>query len=83
MSHKPQSPHSARDPKGDDRKASEWNRVGQLAFEFLGYLGILGYLGWMLDQRYGWDGRGLFTGLMVALVVWVYRVLRASRDLFK
>ncbi len=57
--------------------------MGQLAIEFLGYLLICGYAGWLLDQRRGWNGRGLFVGLMVALAAWIYRVLRVTRGMFK
>lgn len=57
--------------------------MSQLAFEFLGYLAVLGYIGWALDERYGWNGNGLFGGLMAGLAAWIYRVLRVSRDLFK
>ena len=78
-------PESSRGQRSTDDKtrASEWSRLSQLAFEFLGYLGVLGYLGWLLDERYGWNGRGLFGGLMLALVAWIYRVLRVTRGLFK
>lgn len=55
----------------------------QLVFELLGFLAVLGYLGWMVDQRYNWNGRGLFGGLMLGLVAWIYRVLRVTREMFK
>jgi F0F1-type ATP synthase assembly protein I len=54
-----------------------------LVFEFLGYMAILGYGGWLLDQRYGWQGRGLFVGLVLALAAWIYRVIRQTWHLFK
>ncbi|MFQ5415179.1 MAG: AtpZ/AtpI family protein [Phycisphaerae bacterium] len=78
-------PSQRREPSDDDdeQRASEWQRMSQLAFEFLGYLLILGYAGWLLDQRYGWNGRGLFGGLMLGLATWIYRVLRVTRKLFK
>ena len=83
MSDDPQSPRR-QPPEDEDRgRAREWSRLGQLAFEFLGYLLVLGYVGWLLDQRYGWNGRGLFGGLMLGLVAWIYRVLRVTRNLFK
>ena len=64
---------SSRPPKKDEdeRQAGEWSRIGQLAFEFLGYLALLGYFGWRMDQRYGWDGRGLFAGLILGMVAWL------------
>ena len=51
--------------------------------EFLGFLAVLGYVGWWLDRRFGWNGRGLFAGLVLALVAWIYRVLRQTWRLFK
>ena len=83
MSDEPRSPRRQR-PKNDDRNGTrEWSRLSQLVFEFLGYLAVLGYLGWLLDQRYNWNGSGLFTGLMIGMVAWIYRVLRVTRGLFK
>ncbi len=61
----------------------EWSRYSQLAIELLGYLAVMGYAGWWLDQRYGWKGRGLFVGLMFGLAAWIYRVLRVTKGLFK
>lgn len=54
-----------------------------LAIEFLAYLLVLGYVGHWLDERYGWDGKGLMGGLMLALVAWVYRVIRQTWRWFK
>ncbi len=81
----PDDPRSPRRPPSeeDDRRAGEWSRLTQLVFEFLGYLAVLGYMGWLLDQRYDWNGRGLFAGLMLGMVAWIYRVLRVTRGLFK
>lgn len=82
----PDDPRSRRRPPSgeDDRqRAGEWSRLTQLVFEFLGYIAVLGYMGWLLDQRYDWNGRGLFAGLMLGMVAWIYRVLRVTRGLFK
>ena len=80
-----QSPSPRRPPSNDDdeRGTREWQRLSQLVFEFLGYLAVLGYLGWLLDERYGWNGRGLFAGLILGMVAWIYRVLKVTRNLFK
>jgi F0F1-type ATP synthase assembly protein I len=83
MSDRPPSPRRPSSREDDDRGAREWNRMSQLVFEFLAYMAVLGYLGWSLDQRYGWNGRGVFVGLILALICWVYRVLRVTRNLFK
>lgn len=83
MSDQPPSPRRPPSKKDDDRDRREWSRLSQLVFEFLGYMAVLGYVGWMLDERYGWNGNGLFGGLMLGLVAWIYRVLRIYRNLFK
>ncbi|MCG3131964.1 MAG: hypothetical protein FLDDKLPJ_02774 [Phycisphaerae bacterium] len=54
-----------------------------LVIEFLAYLGLLGYVGYRLDERYGWGGKGLMFGLMLALAGWIYRVLRVTRGIWK
>ncbi len=79
----PRSPRRRPSREEDRERANEWSRFGQLAFEFLGYLAVLGYLGWLLDGRYGWNGRGLFGGLMLGMAAWIYRVVRVTRGLFK
>lgn len=66
-----------------DRDKLHIGTAWSLVIEFLGYMAILGYGGWLLDQRYGWNGRGLFAGLVLALVAWIYRVLRQTWHLFK
>lgn len=84
MLNEPRSPRGQRSKDDEDQgRAREWTRLSQLVFEFLGYLAVLGYLGWLLDQHYGWNGRGLFAGLMVGMVAWIYRVLRVTRGMFK
>ena len=80
MSEQPPSPRRPPSKKDSDQ---EWHRLSQLAFEFMGYLAVLGYIGWTLDRRYGWNGNGLFAGLMFGLAAWIYRVIRISRDVFK
>ncbi len=83
MSDEPRLPRRQRSKDDDRNGTSEWGRFSQLAFEFLGYIAVLGYLGWLLDQRYNWNGSGLFAGLMIGMVAWIYRVLRVTRGLFK
>ncbi len=83
MTDDPRSPRRSASEDDDQRRAGEWSRISQLVFEFLGYIAVLGYLGWLLDQRYSWNGRGLFGGLMLGLVAWIYRVLRVTRGMFK
>ena len=83
MSDQPPSPRRPLPGKDDHRERREWSRLSQLVFEFLGYMAVLGYIGWTLDERYGWKGNGLFAGLMLGLGAWIYRVLRIYRNLFK
>ncbi len=72
-------------PPGDRRPGRRGSESSgfSLAIEFLGYMGVMGYLGFRLDQRYGWDDRGLLGCLLLGLVAWIYRVLRQTRGLFK
>lgn len=67
----------------DDQAASEFRRLSQLAAEFIGYLAVLGYAGYRMDQAYGWKSRGLLGGLLVALAAWLYRVYRRTRGMWK
>ena len=50
-----------------------------LVLEFLAYLGGLGYLGWWLDQRRGWQPWGLLGGLLLGTAVGLYRLIRESK----
>jgi hypothetical protein len=78
-----ESPPPRRRPQKDDhRQPAEWIRLSRLVIEFLGYLAVLGYLGWRRDQEYGWNGRGLLGGLLVGLAAWIYRFVRATRRYF-
>lgn len=72
-------PGGPRRRNGDFPVGKAWN----LVIEFLGFMAVLGYGGWWLDERYGWNGRGLFIGLILALVAWIYRVLRQTWRMFK
>jgi hypothetical protein len=71
-------------PKEDDKKlVREFGLGYQLVLELLGYLLVCGYAGRWLGERYGWKSQGLFWGLIVALVAWVYRILRVTRGMFR
>lgn len=79
-----ESPRPEDDEKTKDAKSSrEWSRYGELAIELLGYLAVLGYGGWYLDQHYGWGGQGVFWGLILGMAAWIYRVLKQTWHLFK
>lgn len=77
------SPRRQRSNENDKKLAREFGLGYQLAFEFVGYLLVCGLAGRWLDQARGWNGRGLFIGLLVAMGAWIYRVLRTTRGLFK
>lgn len=75
-----------RDPspnKRDERAVAEFRRLSQLAVEFIGYMAVLGYAGYRMDQAYGWNRRGILAGLMLALAAWLYRVYRRTRGMFR
>ncbi|MCK6457924.1 MAG: AtpZ/AtpI family protein [Phycisphaerae bacterium] len=82
MSDEP-SPQGGPPEDEDRRQSSEWNRLSALAFEFIGYMAVLGYAGYQLDVRYGWGHRGILCGLLLALAAWLYRFYRQTRDLFR
>ena len=77
------SDQSPRREDEDAKKSGEFWRLGNLAIEFIAYLLVLGYAGRWLDQRYDWEGHGLFAGLLPGMIAWIYRVLRQTRHLFK
>ena len=52
-----------------------------VVFEFLAYIGGLGYLGWWLDQRRGWSPWALLGGLLLGTSLGLYRMIRESKRL--
>lgn len=79
------SPSSSK-PDGEDERRTGiwpvgWVRMYALVLEFLAYLGGLGYLGWWLDQRRGWEPWGLLAGLLLGTAVGLYRLIRESKHL--
>ncbi len=83
MSDAPEHPDGKKPKRDVRRDEREWARFSQLAFELIGYLGVLGYAGWWLDERYGTGGRYLFWGLLLGLAGWVYRFIKDTWHLFK
>lgn len=72
-------PEDKNKDKKDAQLAASWIRQYTLVFEFLAALALLGYLGHHLDERYGWQPWGLLTGLLLGMVLGLYRMVRASR----
>ena len=60
-----------------------WARSYVMVIEFLGYLAVLGYAGWWVDQRKGWSPWGLFGGLMLGMTFGLYRLVREANRLEK
>lgn len=69
------------DPKDKMPLVASWVRQYTMVLEFLGMLAVLGYVGYRIDQRYGSQPWGIMGGLMLALVVGVYRMIRESNRL--
>lgn len=79
-----EEPGRSREKQDADRRGiREWNRLVGLVYELLAYMLVLGYVGYLIDERRGLNGWGLFGGLMLGLVVWIYRALRVTRNIFK
>ncbi len=70
-----------RDPRASERLPLGWARMYALVLEFLAYLAVLGYAGWWLDERRGWEPWGLLTGLLAGTAVGLYRMIRESKRL--
>lgn len=58
-----------------------WMRMYAVVFEFLAYVGGLGYAGWWFDQRRGWEPWGLLAGLLLGTALGVYRIIRESKHI--
>jgi len=58
-----------------------WIRQGAQVFEFLASLGLLGFVGWKLDERYGLGPWGLLGGLLLGMCVGLYFMIRESKRL--
>jgi len=56
-----------------------WMRMYAVVFEFLAYLGVLGYLGCWLDERRGWSPWGLLGGLFLGLALGLVRMIREAK----
>jgi len=70
---------NAEGQRPDGKVPFGWVRMYALVFEFLAYLGGLGYLGWWLDQKRGWEPWGLLGGLFAGTGLGLYRMIRESK----
>lgn len=76
---KSDSEHQHEGPTG--RLPLGWMRMYAVMFEFLAYMGALGYAGWWLDQRRGWEPWGLLVGLLLGTTLGVLRIIRESKHI--
>lgn len=67
------------DEKGKGNLPVGWLRMYAVVFEFLAYLGVLGYVGWWLDERRGWSPWGLLGGLLLGLALGLVRMIREAK----
>jgi F0F1-type ATP synthase assembly protein I len=75
----PPQPDDDSDPPGG--VVGSWIRQGAQVFEFLATLGVLGFVGWKLDERYKIQPWGLLGGLLLGMGVGLYLMLRESKRL--
>lgn len=52
-----------------------------LVFELVGLVLVLVYAGHHLDAKMGWSGIGVASGAVIALVVWVFHLMHAFKNL--
>ncbi|MCK4341035.1 MAG: AtpZ/AtpI family protein [Phycisphaerae bacterium] len=77
----PNSEPGRENNRADEKMPLGWARMYVMVLEFLAYLGGLGYLGWWLEQRYGWQPWGLLVGLLLGTALGLYRMIRESKRL--
>lgn len=70
---------NCRDEDSSGQMPMGWARMYALVFEFLALVGLLGYAGWWLDERRGWEPWGLLAGLMLGTALGLWRIIRASK----
>ena len=77
----------SRRDRDDHRKnagvVQSWIRQAAQVFEFLGSLGLCGFIGYRLDERRGTQPWGLLIGLLIGMGAGLYLMLRESKRLEK
>ncbi len=72
-------------PQEPDKHDSKFIALGlrfsALAFEFVGFIGILGYIGYRLDESYGWTPWGLLAGLIAGMSLGLFTMIRQLEKL--
>ena len=64
--------------ENDDKTRRQWLRVGASAFNLVGLILVLGYVGHRLDQRYGWSPWGTLGGLLVGMAGGLWTIIREA-----
>lgn len=75
----PPPPDEKPDPPGG--VIGSWIRQGAQVFEFLATVGVLGFVGNRLDEKYKIQPWGLLGGLLLGMCVGLYLMLRESKRL--
>jgi hypothetical protein len=52
-----------------------------LVFELVALVIVLVYAGHYLDGKMGWSGIGVAGGAIIALVIWVFHLMQAFKNL--
>jgi len=68
-----------RDDDSAGRMPLGWARMYAMVFEFLAFVGGLGYAGWWLDGRHGWEPWGVLLGLMAGTALGLWRMIREAK----
>ena len=51
-----------------------------LVFELVGLVVGLVYAGYQFDRHYGYRGVGITAGAVLAIVIWVFHLVKAFKD---
>jgi len=64
---------------GDDKDKTfyvQGLRYGSLVTEFVGLMLVLGYVGYRLDERYGWSPWGSLAGFLLGMGLGLWLMIR-------
>lgn len=75
------SKQNGENDRPDQRLPTNWVRGYALVFEFLAYLGVLGYIGWQLDARKETQPWGLLGGLLLGMILGLIRMVREAKKM--
>lgn len=66
-----------KEPQDNDSKFLALGlRYSTMAFEFVGFIGIFGYLGYKADESFGWSPWGLLAGLLTGMAMGLFTLIR-------